>query len=41
MDTNDDQKIGETNTGTPKDMQQYTYEQKALVNGNLMIVLDF
>ena len=32
---------GKTNTGRPKDIQQYAYVQKALFKRNKMIILDF
>ena len=32
---------GESNTGRPKDIQQYAYVQKALFKLNMVITLDF
>ena len=43
MSTNDQdghEILGETNTGKPKDIQQYTYAQKALFKLHLLIELD-
>ena len=40
-DHGDKQKIRETNTGTPKDIQQYAYVQKALVNADMIVKLEF
>ena len=39
-DDDDNDLSGETNTGTPKDIQQYTYVQKALFKLHMMITLD-
>ena len=39
-DDDDNDLSGETNTGTPKDIQQYTYVQKTLFKLHMMITLD-
>ena len=40
-DDDDSEILGETNTGRPKDIQQYAYAQKDLFKLNKMITLDF
>ena len=40
-DDNDDDILRKTNTGKPKETQQYAYAQKADHKRNMMMYLDF